>query len=165
MQGPAGWPTYLLDWRYRQHGNMKICWQLRLLCLVRPAALANSRGFLCNYRRFEKSLFSWFICSEFAVCIPTPVVCHHFYCFPWVAGSFSLFIFWIFCTARGERTFPKAQRYVTVKPQKDSGQGIHSLEWPGSYGEARPLSPEGHVAVAKLSSSFQKTVWEKCPLY
>lgn len=25
MQGPAGWTVYLLDWRYWQHGMMKIC--------------------------------------------------------------------------------------------------------------------------------------------
>lgn len=93
------------------------------------------------------------------------VVCHHFYCFLWVANSFPLFIFWIFCTARGKRTFPKAQHYVTVKLQDNSGQGICSLEWPDSYGEDRPLPAESHVAVATLSSSFQKTVWEKCPLY
>lgn len=25
MHGPAGWTAYLLDWRYWQHGIMKIC--------------------------------------------------------------------------------------------------------------------------------------------
>lgn len=37
-------------------------------------------------------------------------------------------ILWIFYTAGGKRTFPKAQQDVTVKPQEESGPGIYSLE-------------------------------------
>ena len=45
-RGPAGWTAYLLDWRYRQHGNTKICGQLRFrLCLVQLTAGANNMKF------------------------------------------------------------------------------------------------------------------------
>lgn len=150
--GPAGGMGCLLDWRSRQQGNTKICWQFKGLFSLLPGQTTWNFGVITDLRKVCPLGLS---APRLQFAHELHVVCHRFCCFPRVASSFPLFIFRVFFTARRKRTFPKARRYWSVNPQEDSGQGVHSLERDRLFRRgpaAVSRKPRGHRWVAKLGS-------------
>lgn len=103
--GGAGGTGCLLDWRHRQQGNTKICWQFKHLFGPLPVQTAWNFGAITGDLRKVCPLGLSGPRLQFAH--ELRVVCHRFCALPGIASSFPPFIFRIFCTARRKRTFPE----------------------------------------------------------